>query len=87
MEDEEKDRQRSEVNKKAYINIELRRESNVRISNVAYDRDGNRTESSYLKNTMRLEGYNIPIAVQRMSEDNIEELELFGKTEMLKYIS
>jgi len=43
--------------------------------------------SACLKNIMRLEGYNIPIAVQRMSEDNIEELELFGKTEMLKYIS
>jgi len=35
---------------------------------------------------MCLEGYDIPIAIQRMSGDNIEELELFDKTEMLKFI-
>lgn len=40
----------------------------------------------YLKNIMRLEGYDTPIAIQRMSGNNIEELELFGKTEMLKFI-
>lgn len=40
----------------------------------------------YLKNIMRLEGYNTTIAIQRLSVDNIKELELFGRTEMLKFI-
>lgn len=40
----------------------------------------------YLKNIMHLEGYDTSIAIQRMSADTIKELELFGRTEMLKFI-
>lgn len=40
----------------------------------------------YLKNIMRLEGYDTTITIQKMSADNIKELELFGRTEMLKFI-
>lgn len=35
---------------------------------------------------MRLEGYDTTIAIQRISAENIEELELFGRKEMLKFI-
>lgn len=42
--------------------------------------------SVYLKNIMHLEGYDTSIAIQRMSADTIKELELFGRTEMLKFI-
>lgn len=40
----------------------------------------------YLKNIMRLEGYDTIITIQRMSADNIKELEHFSRTEMLKFI-
>ncbi|XP_067210203.1 uncharacterized protein [Linepithema humile] len=40
----------------------------------------------YLKNIMRLEGYDTTIAIQKISADNIEELELFGRKEMHKFI-
>lgn len=40
----------------------------------------------YLKNIMRLEGYDTSIVIQKMSADTIKDLELFGRTEMLKFI-
>ncbi|XP_024887128.1 uncharacterized protein LOC112464402 [Temnothorax curvispinosus] len=40
----------------------------------------------YLKNIMRLKGYDTPIAIEKMSADTTKELELFGRTEMLKFI-
>ncbi|CAL1671797.1 unnamed protein product [Lasius platythorax] len=42
--------------------------------------------SVYLKNIMRLERYDTAIAIEKMSADTIKELELFDRTEMLKFI-
>lgn len=40
----------------------------------------------YLKNIMRLEGYDTTVAIQRMSAEDIEKLKLFGRKEMLMFI-
>jgi len=40
----------------------------------------------YLRNIMRLEGYDSAVTIEKMSTDTVKELELFARTEMLKFI-
>lgn len=41
---------------------------------------------AYLKNIMRLEGYDTSIVIKNMTTDTFEELEHFGRTKMFKFI-